>query len=700
MVAGKLSKTNVKRGIIFFLSITVFIVYSASLKNNFTNWDDNSYVVTNELIKDLSLNNIPNFFKEQVVGNFHPLTIISLSIDYQLTELDPYSYHLHNLLLHILNTILVFYFIYFLSRENLFIAFFTALTFGIHPMHVESVAWVSERKDVLYTFYFLMGLISYLKFYQSKWWKKYLIPFIFFALSGLSKSAAVVFPMVLLLIDLFQNKKLVKSDLTSKIPFFILSLILGIVAINTQSEAGAVSSFVRHTFVERVLYGGYGFVVYIIKFFMPIRLNNLYLMPNIIPDFYKLSVFITLILLAYATYKVYNNKINHFVFGILFYFITIVLVLQVLTVGYAVISERYTYVPYIGLGYITFFYLDKYFNKLKKKEWKYFILSIIVLVMSIHGVLAYKRTKVWENSETLWFDALKKDKNNHTAYNNLGNYYTSNSQFEKAIIEFSKSVRIKPNYILGFQNRGAVYFELKKYEEALNDFNMVLKLDRNNKVVVDSRRKCLLELGMTEQALSELNKVANDANVTSDNFFDRGLLYYNEKKYHVAIEDFKKAIAIDDKYDFASNLNIGLSLDRLNKPKEAILFFSKAIEKKRNDPTVYFHRGVTYVKTNQLDSALVDFSKSIELGNNKVSVYKQRGYIYYYKKDYKNALQDYSKIIDLDSFNAEAFYNRSVAFYFLKDYHSALSDATKAKELGYLVKESYLNGLRNRTKNN
>ena len=192
--------------------VLTYIAFFPSIKNGFTNWDDNVYVAENSLITKLSGDHVKQIFNtaNSVSNNYHPLAILSLALDYKISGYNPKTYHITNLLFHLLNTALVFWFIFLLSGKKVHAATITALFFGIHPMHVESVAWISERKDVLYVFFFMAGLIAYYKYISISGKNKvflYVFVLLLFLLSVLSKAMAVVFPMVLLLIDYYKGRK-------------------------------------------------------------------------------------------------------------------------------------------------------------------------------------------------------------------------------------------------------------------------------------------------------------------------------------------------------------------------------------------------------------------------------------------------------------------------------------------------------------
>ena len=235
-------KHILKWGLPLIAIVITGIAFCPSLINGWTNWDDEVYVLNNENIREFSWSQIKYWFTEYHHGNYHPLTMISYMVEYSIAELDPIIYHLTNYLLHLLNTGLVFFFIFkLIARKD--VALITAILFGVHPMHVESVAWISERKDLLYTAFYLGSILVYLSYKQSPDWKKYNIILLLFLGSLLSKSAAVVLPVVLLLIDYFQERKLTKRLLLEKIPLFVLSIVFGILAIKSQNATEAIASF-------------------------------------------------------------------------------------------------------------------------------------------------------------------------------------------------------------------------------------------------------------------------------------------------------------------------------------------------------------------------------------------------------------------------------------------------------------------------
>jgi len=438
-------------GVIFILFIISFIAFSPMVKNGFINtWDDGVYIVQNQLLHDISWQGIINIFSygdkfQQLINNYHPLTTFSLAVNYQVSGLSPASYHLTNLVLHGFNAILVFLFVYLNSRQRMWPAVISGLVFAIHPMHVESVAWVSERKDVLYTFFFLSGLIAYMKYLEDEKIWKLGVALLFFLFSCLSKAMAVPFPLILLLIDYFNHRRFTWKLLVEKIPFFILALVIGLMSVHLQSIS-AINKFEIFSLYQRIMHASYGFIAYILKFVNPSGLSAFYPYPAItttglLPLSFRIAPYICIViaglLVWVATRK--GEIPRTFIFGILFYFLTIVLVLQFLSVGKAILADRYTYIPYIGLSFILGTITDYFI--LKKSSLKYigYGLAVATLIMTIvFSFMTYERTKVWKNDITLWSDVLRQypDGRMNFIYEKRAEQYLNKEQYEAALADY------------------------------------------------------------------------------------------------------------------------------------------------------------------------------------------------------------------------------------------------------------------------
>lgn len=454
----------------------VFAVFFISHKNNFVVWDDPRYVVDNELIKNPTFSNLFKLFRSVVLLNYHPITMLSLWLNAFIFGIKPASFIITNVLIHCINTYLVYLLIFQLSSRNLVISCLTALIWAIHPMHVESVVWVSERKDVLYTLFFLGGSLSYLKYNQEggKWLK---ITYLLFVLSCLSKPMAIVFPVILLLLDYWNGKNILSWNvIRPKIPFLIISLIFFWISFNTLSNGGLygllekVSSSKQvtsnnYSFFERICFGSYSLWIYFIKLFIPIQLHHWYIFP-------EKSIFIyfsplILIILSGVLFVSYKKKKSVFL-GLSFFLINIILVLQIFPVSIVLLAERYTYLSYLGLIFLLISLSSEYFSS-KQLVWSGIFISIIF------SYLTFQQIKVWKSTISLWENNFKYHPNHtETAMALINNYRAENNQ-EKALEVAEKSIDAGNKDASIFYSVANMYIAKEDYTKALNNLNNAQK---------------------------------------------------------------------------------------------------------------------------------------------------------------------------------------------------------------------------------
>ena len=502
----------------YFLPLAIVvsaIVFINILTNDFAGWDDSVNILDNPIIKQFNGNTIKEIF-----FNFHgtdfPLTIFSYSIEFKLFGLNPFYFHLTNYFLHLLNVILVYILIKRISGKPL-VAFITSLFFGIHPMHVESVAWISERKDVLYSFFFLLSLNSYCKYLFSKKKNSFLFwSLIWFFLSMMSKPAAACLPLVLILLDHFIDKKITARSLVLKIPFFAIVLFFGIVTLFIQKSFDSFPALSQsYNILDRVFLFSYSTIYYIFKAIVPLQLCVIHFYPVKTGGTLPIGYYLSLPALLLLIWIVIRSKLfkNEIIFGLLFYFITIIMVLQIIPTGQqALVSERYSYIPYIGLFFIVGIFFSYVFDKNNSvKESIKIIFKYAIVIFSIaFCYLTLERNKVWKNGIVLFTDEINKYpeqgyswfgrgfcKNEKCDYNgaiadfneaiekysfdpefyfNRGNVYNSLNKFDKAVNDYSSAIKLKPNYAEAFNNRGASYGNMNLLDESLNDFNKAISL--------------------------------------------------------------------------------------------------------------------------------------------------------------------------------------------------------------------------------
>lgn len=547
------------------------------LKNEFTNWDDEFYVINNPLLRGPDWKGI---FSQQVLGNYHPLTILSYAFNFAISGLDPFSYLLVNYLFHIANTVLVFYFIWNISGKNKVIAAFVALVFGIHPMHVESVAWVAERKDVLYTFFFLLSLIQYWSFLTKAKRKNLVFCFLFFVLSLLSKPAAIVLPLVLFLLDYWYGQSL-KKNIVFKLPFFALSIIFGIITVGIQSSS-AMAGLSVFSITDRLFFACYVVMTYFVRFFVPYPLSAFHPFP--ITNFAGWPIYLSpifVVVLLVALWFLRKNKIV--VFGMFFYVINLLLVLQIVSIGLTIVSERYTYVPYIGLAFM----LAMLVSRIKFIPQK---VSLVVGAASIiaFGIITFQRTKVWKNSGTLWTDALKTTPRAPYARTNRANYLSklalrpdqkpfADSIYKIAFEDCAIALSVRPSHAPAFEYRGLMYLDRQQFKEALADANELIRLKPNYRIAYDMRATCYYRMNEPAKALADYDKCVEIKPDDHRSINNRGSLYMNSfQKYNEALNEFNKAINLSPQASYILNRSICYyKMGNMQKAKEEALIASQ-----------------------------------------------------------------------------------------------------------------------------
>jgi protein O-mannosyl-transferase len=601
------------------ITLITYFVFSPSLDNGFTNWDDNFYVQGNPLVVGNSIN-LEKILLTPVNLNYHPLTMLSLALNYQSGKLDPSGYHLENLIFHLLNTILVFLFIFLLTRRNLLMAAIVSLFFGIHPMHVESVAWISERKDVLYVFFFVAGLITYLRYSESKKISWYIFTLLLFILSCLSKGMAVVFPVILLLIDYLKGIEWKPRLFIEKIPFFLISLAFGIIAVMLQSGK-AVSGMKSFTVVQRLMFVCYGAVMYIIRLFVPFKLSAFYPYPHdssgITPIFYLSPVILFGVLAALVYF--YLKKEKEIVFGLLFYFVSVVLVLQFISIGRVIIADRYTYLSYIGLLFIVAHLINKAWQS-KSGTWasmKYPVVILAIIVAVAFSSQTYSRTQVWNNSATLWSDVIDNYPDVSLAWFSRANYYYDNHEQAKALNDYNKALTAYPtdanSYEDAYFNRGELYSKFYKRKDlAIADFTKAIALDDTFSLAYFNRALLYNDYGKTDSAIADFTKAIASNPTFADAYNDRGTLYFDVNKFDLSIAGYTKAIALNPaSADYYHNRALGY--DAINQYKNELNDYTRAIQLSPQNALYYDYRGLCNLKLNNYNEAIADFSNAINI---------------------------------------------------------------------------------------
>jgi len=550
------------------------IAYFPVFTNEFTNWDDNIFVTSNELIRSFSLSNMLTWFTKPFVGQYQPFVLLSFALDYSINGYNPLIFHITNLLLHLVNTFLVFRFIDLLFK-NTFVALLTSLLFGIHTLNVESVSWITERKNVLFTLFYLWSLIWYLKYLDKNEFKHFLFTLLLFVFALMSKSAAVTLPVVLILIDyLYKRDQLKKLIVFEKFPFFALSLFVGIFTIIAHHQYGALGNATGYPFFMRALISAKALIFFFEKLLLPIHLSAYYPLPtnlkNIIPELI-IGFFLVYALILGAVFISFKKKNGFVFFGLVFFIIN--LSLFIIPAGVPVLTtDRYAYVPFIGIFVIISYGL--YFLITRYSKLKIFGMLIFTVFILLLCILTFKQSKIWHDSITLWNNVINTTGETSFPLMKRGIAYRHLNDFEKALNNFNASIELNNKYPVVYENRGYIYLLQKDYEKAAFDFEQALKMDPRSAYALRNLGLVELNLGNYKNALANLNQ---SLDIEPDNAYalkTRGKIYIALNQTDNACSDLQRSIA--------------LGLSEVNEEEAKELISNHCIEQEKTGNQVYF----------------------------------------------------------------------------------------------------------------
>lgn len=549
------------------------IVYGQLFKASFISWDDADVLLKN---KDVHTFNIKAFFTKHYVGNYAPITMIGFAIDWLLFHGSSFWQHAVNVFFHFINALLVLVFAYKLLN-NKWLAFLVCIVFSFHPTQIETVAWVAAKNNLMYAFFFLLGLICYVNYQQTKAGKFYWFALVLFILSVLSKPSAISFPLCLIAIDYFLNQRLIWKDLINKLPFFLLALVFGLVTIYSRTEDKFINESHAFAIYERVGFAGYAVIQYFIKFLFPVNLSVIYPYPQdkllTVVVGYFVWVFIGMIV-----YLALRREKKNLMFALSFFIINLLLVLQFIPFGEVLTADRYMYLPIIGLTLVLF-------SLFKSKESIIKPLSLGLII--ILGILSFKRSAVWKNSISLYSDIIDKYPHSFLALNSLGAEYMLNKNYVLSERYLNKAIGENQNYYKGYYNRGLMYAQTNRMPEAVADFSKSIELKQYLKAYVA-----------------------------------RANVYYLQKDFPKAIAD-AEIVLKSESTNSKANFVIANCYDDLNKLDQALVFYNRAIESNQ-DPTYYLRRAILFGKQKE-------FSKCLEDLNTATVINPQYGEAYYWK---------------------------------------------------------------------
>lgn len=582
-----------------FLILITGIAYIPATKAGFI-WDDLQNVERNPNLKDSK-----GLWRTwvDIKTNFHyyPLTHTSFWIEYQAWKLSPIGYHIDNVALHCISVLLLWRILAMLGIPG---AWLVATIFAIHPVHVESVAWITERKNTLSGVFYFASFLSYLRFYEYKYRGCYILSFLFYILALMSKTAVCSLPVMILFMIWWKEARLKLRDWGFLLPFFIAAVTLGLLTLWIERHfLGAVGPEWNFTFMQRCLIASHALWFYVWKLIFPLNLTFIY--PRW--DIDTMSLFqwlpVALTIVVFSLFWLLRKRIGRGPFAcITFFVITLAPAIGFINhyfMRYSFVGDHFQYLASIGIIILAARGMW-YISALTNNRYAWIKAGCIGLMVVILGLLTWKQCFIYKDEQTLWQDTLNKNPDAGIAYNNLGIILAAKGEDDKAMNAFEKAAQKNPNFAIVHSNLGAAYMKKGMYDEAIAEYMKAVDIN-------------------PPYALT---------------YFNLGVAYGSKGMYDEAISNYLMAFTIDPNFTMAYK-------DFAN----AIVEFRKVSDINLNLTDAYNSLGNAYAKRGMYDEAIGEYTKSIGANPNLTKVYNNLAMIYYFKQQYDKAIEYYDKAI-------------------------------------------------------
>lgn len=576
--------------VVFILLASIILSYYPVKNYDFVNYDDPRYVTTFEN-EELTLKFIASLLTSFDASNWHPLTWISHIIDTRLFGMNAGAHHLVNVFFHIINT-LVLYHIFYKTTGETWKSCFVAGLFAIHPLHVESVAWVAERKDVLSTMFWMLTITTYIRYAGKPRLSTYIPVFLFFSLGLMAKPMLVTLPFVLILLDFWPLCRFANTQqsgvenvpiisrlfplIIDKIPLLALSAVASLLTVLAQKSGGAINSLDVFSLKIRLANAVISYAAYIAKMFVPINLSVFYPYTPSIPVWKILIAGTALICITFFTVR--RFKIQPYLFvGWFWYLGTLVPVIGLVQVGMQSMADRYTYIPLIGLFVMMAWGFPALLADWKHKE--IVILSTALLIYSTFLVFTWFQVRHWADNFSLYQHAIYSTDKNHVAHNNLGAAFYKTGNLYKAIWHFLTALEIKPDD-----------------HETLANFRAAARTNRN-----------------IDQSIESVQRLLSAYPKNSGLCYTVGVLYGQKGAYRQAIEYYQRALVYYPKFAQAQ-FDLGYTYVLLGEYDNALSSYKRAIEIQPDLIWAYYHTAAILSLENQVEESLIWLERAIKKG--------------------------------------------------------------------------------------
>lgn len=597
--------------------VSTLVVFGPALRFDYVDYDDGVYVYANKaVLHGLSLDGVHYAFTSTAGGSWMPMTWLSHMLDVTLFGAAPIGPHATNILLHALSSGLLLVSLIRIT-QRVWPCFFVAALFAFHPLRNESVVWIAERKDVLSTCFWMLGLLTYSYFVKQPTRRNYLLLSLCLLLGLMAKPMVVSFPVCLLLLDFWPLNRLghdwrslrtqLKPRLYEKLPLLLLAVLFCVATYWSQRHTGAVNTddIALVNRAERIV-ANVGF--YVEKHFLPSQLTAIH--PPTEPTHLQASLLVIAFLGFTGLVVRRAFREPWLLIGWGWFLITLLPVIGIIRIGHISVAERYSYIPSIGLTWMVVWTAASWGRSILWKRIACSTVGVMVLLACV--VTTRIDLPRWKNSFTLFESAI------HTApyavtYNNIAVAYLDQGQYEKAIEPLSMAIELQPNYIKAIVNRATAYQHTGRMEEARADYGRLVQIEPQNPKGYNNRAQALMKLGRLEEAVSDYTKAISLDPASAPSYNNRATVRLMKRDFHAAVADSDQAIQLDPKYANAYTTR-GNACQGLGDLSAALEAYNIAIEITPGDAMIYNNRAAVWLQLKQYDQAWADVRRCQELG--------------------------------------------------------------------------------------
>jgi protein O-mannosyl-transferase len=592
--------------ILIGLSILALFAYRGVAGNDFINYDDPAYVTENRHVKEgISADNLIWAFTASYVSNWHPLTWVSLMLDRQLFGMNPGGYHWTNAVLHWSGGLLLFWALIRMTGYPWRSALVAGL-FLFHPLHVESVAWVAERKDVLSGLFWMLGMWGYLRYVERPGSGRYVWVVLFFVLGLLSKPMVVTFPFVLLLLDYWPlgrmtaYKPVIFRLVYEKTPFFLLSAASCVITFLVQRDGEAVASLQNLPFVQRIDNALVSYACYLVKVGWPVNLAVFYPHPGLWPT-REIILSLILILLITDLVMMKGKSFPYLIVGWLWYLGTLVPVIGLVQVGAQAMADRYTYLPLIGIFVMAVWAGADILPKTKAGSTIGGIISGVLIAVLI--IMTQIQAGYWKDSFTLFMHANSVTDKNYQAQNNIGRALAAKNRYGEAEGYYREAMKSNPNYMPAYNNLGLTQMEQGNLSVAMQSFTEALRLKPGDGTVHFNRGEIYARMQKWDEAIGEYRSAVKTNPYSAPLHNNLGVALTQQKRLDEATREYREAIKLNPEHAGAHN-NLAVLLIGEGKTDEAVSHFRQAIRYQPGYAYAHYQLGLILKNQGKVDEAL------------------------------------------------------------------------------------------------